>query len=120
MTIFLALSALVWLPYGLYCFARPDVLHQIAGVAATTPTAMTELRAMYGGLQAALGALAIVGLMRPELRRSMVLTFGILAGGLGLARLGGILMGGGLSGYTVGGLAFEYGFAIWAGVLLKR
>ena len=46
--IFLALSALVWLLYGLYCLLVPGSLAEAAGVAATTPTGTTELRAMYG------------------------------------------------------------------------
>ena len=54
---FLASSALVWLPYGLYCFAHPEALRAMAGIVIESPTASTELRAMYGGLQAGLGVL---------------------------------------------------------------
>ena len=53
--IFLLLSALLWLPYGIYCWLHPSALAEAAGVAFQSPTGSTELRAMYGGLQAALG-----------------------------------------------------------------
>ncbi len=48
--IFPLLSALLWLPYGVYCFIHPSALAAIAGVGFQTPTGSTELRAMYGGL----------------------------------------------------------------------
>ena len=50
--IFLLLSALLWLPYGIYCWLHPSYLAEAAGVVFQ---GSTELRAMYGGLQAALG-----------------------------------------------------------------
>ena len=50
--IFLALSALIWLPYGVFCLIQPQFLAGAAGVAFTSPTGSTEIRAMYGGLSA--------------------------------------------------------------------
>jgi hypothetical protein len=113
--IFLILSTLVWLPYGIYCFANPSFLAEAGGVAFVSPTGSTELRAMYGGLQAALGALALAGAMRAALTRPALLTLAFLCSGLGSTRALGVLLDGGLSGYTVAGLVFEFasaGFAI--------
>ena len=59
---FLALSALLWFPYGLYCFFAPTALAAGAGVTFTTPTGATQRVVMYGGLQAALGLLAFAGM----------------------------------------------------------
>jgi hypothetical protein len=111
--VFLVLEALVWLPYGLYCFLAPGALAASAGVAATTPTGTTELRAMYGGLQAGLGALVALAALRPALVRPALLALLFLGAGLGLARLAGVLLDGGLSGYTAFALGFE---AVTAGV----
>jgi hypothetical protein len=119
-TIFLALSALVWLPYGLWCFARPEILAELAGVTATTTTAVAELRAMYGGLQMAIGVLAVIGLARPALRRGLVMTFGVLTGGLGIARLLAVFLGAGVSSYTGGALVLEFGSVVWVTALLRR
>ena len=62
--LFLAANALLWLPYGLYCFLVPEFLVEAAAVSATASTGTVELRAMYGGLQAGIGALCAAGAMR--------------------------------------------------------
>ena len=117
---FLALSALLWFPYGLYCFFAPTALLVNAGVTFTTPTGATELRAMYGGLQAALGLLAFAGMQRPALMRPALITLFTVTAGLGTARLLGALNDGAWSGYTLMGLVFEFGSAAWAGSLLRQ
>lgn len=118
-TIFLGLSALMWFPYGLFCFVAPGFLQQAAGIAYVTPTGTTELRAMYGGLQVAIGLLAFVGLQRPALRRGVIQTLFAIAAGLGIARLLGAAIDGGWSAYTILALIIEFGSAAWAGSLLR-
>ena len=54
-TVFLAIQALVFIPYGLYCLIQPEALAGAAGVAANSLTGEIELRTMYGGLQTAIG-----------------------------------------------------------------
>ena len=106
--IFLWVCAVLFLPYGLYCFVQPGALEGIAGVSFTTPTGSAEIRAMYGGLQTAVGALALAGALRPDLARTGVLAIVALAAGLGLARLSGAVVDGAFSPYTVMGLALEF------------
>lgn len=118
--IFLGLSALVWLPYGLYCFAQPGYLEQAAGIAAAGATATTELRAMYGGLQAALGALCLAGVLRPAIAPTALAALGVLTLGLGLARLGGIVLDGNVSSYTGVAVCFEWLSALLSAALLPR
>ena len=87
--IFLALSGLVWFPYGVYLFFQPGYLADAAGIVSTTATGNIELRAMYGGLQAGIGALAFAGALRPALDAAGAVR-GVLpvrrAGALALAR----------------------------------
>jgi Domain of unknown function (DUF4345) len=116
----LLLSAIVWLPYGIYCFLQPGSLAEAAGVVATTPTATTELRAMYGGLQIAIGALACAALARPRLAAGVLLTLVFLTGGLASTRLLGVVMDGSWSGYTAGRLGFEVASAALALFALSR
>ena len=85
--VFLWLSALGWLPYGLFCFFRPGYLAGAAGVAASTVTGTIELRAMYGGLQAAIGVLSLMAALRPQLRPA-ALTALLFLFGAGASRLG--------------------------------
>ena len=115
--IFLAISAALWLPYGLFCFANPGFLAEAAGVAASSTTGTIELRAMYGGLQAGIGALALLAIWREPLRRPALVCIAFLCAGLGLARLAGAAVDAELSAYTIMGLFFEWvsvGYAITA------
>lgn len=117
---FLALSALGWFPYGLFCFFAPTALAANAGVTFISPTGATEMRAMYGGLQAALGLLAFAGMQRPSLTRPALVALFTVTAGLGVARLLGTVTDGAWSLYTLLGLLFEFGSAAWAGSILRQ
>jgi hypothetical protein len=106
--IFLGASALLWFPYGIYCFLHPEFLAGAAGVASTTATGMTELRAMYGGLQAGIGLFALVGCLSQAARGSVLLGLALLCGGLGSTRLIAAFVDGGWSAYTASGIVFEW------------
>lgn len=118
--VFLAAMAIIWLPYGLYCFLDPNALRTMAGLTATTPTALTELRAMYGGLQSAIGALCLAATVRPHLERPALIMLAALLPGLASARLLGLVVDGSWSSYTAMGLAFEITGALLTVALLRR
>lgn len=114
--IFLGLSALLWLPYGLFCFVQPGYLAEAAGVTIGSTTASIELRAMYGGLQVAIGLLALLAVFRPPLVRPALLMLAFLTAGLGSARLLGSALDAEVSAYTGFALCIEFasaGAAIW-------
>jgi hypothetical protein len=118
--IFLAVSAVVWLPYGVFCFLSPGYLQQAAGIAATTTTAAVELRAMYGGLQTAIGLLTLLAALRASLVRPALTMLAFLCAGLALGRFGGIALDGDLSSYTLFAVSFETLSTVIALVLLNR
>lgn len=118
--VFLAFEALIWLPYGIYCFIDPGYLAGAAGVAFQSPTGQTELGAMYGGLQAALGVLTLAGALRDSMTRPALLTLAYLCAGLGSTRLLGVLRSGGLSSYTIAGFVFELLSTVLAISCLRR
>jgi Domain of unknown function (DUF4345) len=105
--VFLAVSTAVWLPYGLFCLFQPDFLGEAAGVGALTPTGRTELRAMYGGLQAGLGLLTLRGCQRRGAAATALTTLAVVCGGLFSARLVGTVLDGAVSSYTGFALLFE-------------
>jgi hypothetical protein len=111
---FLGVSAVVWTPYGLYCMWRPESLRAAAGIAVESATGATELRAMYGGLQIAIGALALLGFARPASARGTIVALAFLCTGLGSARLLGVAVDGGVTAYTTVALIFEWGSALVA------
>ena len=114
--IFLALSGLVWFPYGISCFVQPGYLATVAGIISTTATGNIELRAMYGGLQAGIGALAFAGALRPAWMRPVLFAGCFLFGGLAFSRSLAAIATGEVSSYTAFGLCFEWistALAIW-------
>ena len=116
--IVLGLAAVLFLPYGLLCLLQPATLEG-GGLVPTSPTGTTELRAMYGGLQAALGAWAAYGAWRPAAARPVLLALAVVCAGLGSARLLGVLLDGDVTAYTAGALAFELVAAGVATALLR-
>ncbi|MCK5770848.1 DUF4345 family protein [Algiphilus sp.] len=118
--IFLGLSALVWAPYGLWCFLYPGFLAEAAGVSAGTATGTVELRAMYGGLQFAIGAFAAAAVVRETLQPAALLMVGVLCAGLFIARLPAALIVGEFSGYTVMALVVELAVVVIAAWLIRR
>jgi hypothetical protein len=118
--IFLALCAVLWLPYGLLCLVDPGSLADAAGVAAASATGTIELRAMYGGLQAAVGALALAGAVRPALATHALLALGTLAAGLGVARFGAAAAAGVFESYTLGALGLEWAMLVAVVALWRR
>jgi hypothetical protein len=117
--IFLGFNVAVWLPYGLLCFLVPETLADVAGLAATSATAATEVRAMYGGLQAAVGVLAGMALLRASLVRPALVSVAYLVAGLFAGRSIGAAIEGTASGYTMGAALFEMLTALAAATLLR-
>jgi len=119
--VFLALSALVWLPYGLFCFFQPEYLEQAAGVFASTATGTIELRAMYGGLQTGFGLFCLLGALRREFFRPALTALLLVVGGLALARLYSTATSADpVGGYTWAAMAYEFTTATLAGLALRK
>jgi len=118
--IFLGLNALLFIGYGLWCLASPQVVAEQTGMVLTTGVASAEVRAMYGGLQTAIGLLALLGLLRPGTQAAVLLALGFLFAGLASGRAIGILAVPDPGTYNVAALLFEALFAALALVLLAR
>ena len=117
--IFLGASVLIWFGYGLFCFFQPGSLEAAAGVTIGSATASTEIRAMYGGLQAAIGVLAGAALLRASLVRPALLCQAFLLSGLAVSRLLGAVIDGSFTAYTSGAIVFEIAAAGCAIALLR-
>ncbi|MFT5576131.1 MAG: hypothetical protein ACI89D_001651 [Bermanella sp.] len=106
--IFLFFLALAWTPYGFYCLFYPEALAEFAGLEAASLTAQTELRAMYGGLQIAIGLSALLGFFRVVYIDKVLFTQLLIVSGLAISRLVSAAIVGDWSMYTVGALVFEW------------
>jgi hypothetical protein len=122
--IFLGLNAFVFIGYGLACLVSPAIVADAAGLQPTTGDGTVELRAMYGGLQAAVGMLALAALLRAELQRSVLLVLAFLFFGLASARMIGALLAVSdsmsVGSYTWGALSFELVCLVAAVALFSR
>ncbi len=81
----LVLAGLVWLAIGLYAMADPVAVADSVDFELRSDLARLEIRAMYGGLSIAVGALHFVGAVRsvwlvPTLVVAIVLTLGLVTG----------------------------------------
>ncbi|MEM0954224.1 MAG: DUF4345 family protein [Pseudomonadota bacterium] len=105
--VFLALMALVFIPYGLYCLVQPATLSGAAGLTATSLTGTIELQAMYGGLQTAVGVMCVLGVFRPRVAEAAMLALLFIFAGLAVVRVSLGLSQSDFSGYTVFAMSFE-------------
>jgi hypothetical protein len=117
----LVFNLIVWLSYGIACLLNPALLTEFAGIAMTTPTATTEIRAMYGGVQSAMGLLALAALLKPGMVKPALAAFAFVLPCLAASRTLGLLLDASASPYTNGVLVFEWlaaAVAVW--VFLKK
>jgi uncharacterized membrane protein len=77
--------------FGVACLARPKNMLDRVDVRARSPRGMTELRAMYGGLELGLGAFFAAAAARDEWTRPALLAQILGLGALAGSRLAGIL-----------------------------
>jgi hypothetical protein len=97
--VFLAANSLFWLPWGFINLIWPEswsgeVIPNMNVYDLSSAVARTEVRAMYGGLQMAIGIFALVGAFRPKHRDSAFLFFVLALTGLALCRLAGMVVEG--------------------------
>ena len=118
--IYLAALAALFVGYGLACLASPSILAEATGMELATGTATVEVRAMYGGLQTAVGLLALLALFREDLRAGMLLCLGVILFGLASGRLVGIAIDSDPGSYNYGAFVFEALSASLAFLLLSR
>lgn len=104
--LFLGFTALAFAGYGVACLVSPDVVADAAGLGLASDVARAEARAMYGGLQIAVGALAAAALLRPALRSAALLALAFVFVGLAGGRLVGLLVEPAPGAYN--GAAFVY------------
>jgi len=94
--VFLVANSFFWLPWGFICLIWPgvwagDVIPGMDVFDLSGGVARTEVRAMYGGLQMAIGVFALVGAFRARHRESAFLFFLLGLTGLVLCRLAGMI-----------------------------
>ena len=92
--------------YGLACIFSPGIVGEYSGMVLPNPGSLAEVVAMYGGLQAGVGALFLLSAFRPARTVDGLRLMVVLLGCLALGRTIGLLSYG-YSAYNVGALVYE-------------
>lgn len=97
--VFLVSNSLFWLPWGLVNLIWPEswagaVIPNMNVYDLSSAVARTEVRAMYGGLQMAIGIFALLGAFRSRYRNAAFVFLLLALTGLALCRLGGMVVEG--------------------------
>lgn len=96
------LGALITLGLGVLALVRPQVTARFVNLRPQGKIGLSELRATYGGLFAALGAFALL-----HQSPTVFTTLGIAWAGAAMGRLVSILVDGNHSLENIGGVVFE-------------
>ncbi len=102
----LALSSAFVLLAGVACLVAPESFTQQAGLPATA-SALTEIRAFYGGLQVGIGCFLIWCVRQRALTLAGLLLVGLAVGGAGIARAFGMLIDGAPTTFHLTNFAIE-------------
>ena len=94
--VFLVANSLFWLPWGLVNLIWPrswsgEIIPGLDVYTLSSAVARTEVHAMYGGLQMAIGIFALIGAISSKHRESVLLFFVLALSGLAMCRLGGLI-----------------------------
>jgi hypothetical protein len=109
--IVLGLTGLLFAGYGLACLLRPDLPAGYAGIELLGASGATEVAAMYGGLQLAMGILFLRTAVRLENVVLGLIVLVTLVGGLAVGRAFGLMVHG-PSAYNVGAIVYEASTAV--------
>ncbi len=117
--LYLIFTIAIWTPWGLACTLTPFLITEIIGVKSIHASGETDLRAMYGGFQLAMGLMAIHAFYKPEFFKPFVYALGVIGSCLALTRTYGLFIDGSFTAYTLGVLGYE-AFAGISGLLWLR
>lgn len=100
--------AVVFVAFGVVALIQPSAMTGPPGLDASAAGAVTEVRALYGGLQLGLGAFLIWAVLDPSRWASGLLAYGFLIGAVGDSRFVGLLIDGNWTGFHLFALGFEW------------
>ncbi len=118
--IYLFVQGATFALYGAACLFSPEMLGGFSGLGMDSASALTETRAMYGGLQIAIGLIFLRGAAQAEAERETLIVslimFGCLAGGRSI----GLALDGLSGGYNNGAVGYEITSTLLSAYLVSR
>lgn len=121
---FVGFSGLVFLFFGVMGLLNPLWVMDFVGYAkeGVGPLVLGEVRAIYGGLFAAMGLFTLLAAANPGRNRGALLLVGLLWLGVCAGRLAGAYLDGdpGIPGWIAVGFEFFFGFALSIVALIAK
>ena len=117
--VLLAVLAAFVLLAGVGCLVAPSLFAQQAQFQ-SSPSALTEIRAFYGGLQFGIGLFLLWCLRTPSRTSQGLLLVGLAVGGAGLARMFGIFFDHAPTSHHVANLGIEAVTVVLVAIALSR
>ena len=117
---FLVCYAILWGLFGMVCFVAPAAMLRGFGIELSTPDALTEVRATYGGAQLGVAAFLAYSSRHESFFEPALLLFALLMGGFAASRIAGMLIDGATSPMTIGTIVLELAVAGSAVFALRR
>ena len=116
---FLVCYAILWGLFGMVCFVAPATMLRGFGIELSTPDALTEVRATYGGAQLGVAAFLAYSSRHESFVEPALLLFALLMGGFAASRIAGMLIDGATSSTTIGTIVLELAVAASAVFALR-
>ncbi len=116
----LAVSALAFLAFGLAYVVSPVKMAALTLVEATTPVGVTDIRAVYGGLQIGIAMFLAPVRSDPQRVRAQLAAVAWICASVAICRFIGLIADSSLHGVHVLGFAFEIPLAALSGWALRR
>ena len=114
------LNAIVFVGFGIACALLPAEISELTvGAAPATASAMTDFRAVYGGMMIGIGALLIFTAREPAYQRAGLVAVLLIMIGMASTRILGMLSDGSPNGYMQAYLAAEIFMAILVSLVLR-
>ncbi|MCB9919126.1 MAG: DUF4345 family protein [Planctomycetes bacterium] len=110
--IVLGLAALMFASLGVLLVARPEKLATWVGIHASSAGATTELRAWYGGLEIAIAALLVWGIVQPSFAPTSYIVLAAVSFGPLVGRLVGFVADKSTDGTLLAFAATEVAFGV--------
>jgi len=118
--IYLLFVAAMSVLFGLIYLIAPQSMTDPTGFGALSPSALTDVRATYGGLQLGFGAFLFWAAAEPGRLRLGLVLVALSIGAVGASRATGLLLDGSANAFHLFGLATETTLTLLALYALRR
>ena len=114
------IAGVMFLVFGLAYLLTPASLVEPAGISLSTPSALTDVRATYGGFALGLAAFLLWSALVPKRVAVGLVALALIEAGVGLCRAIGVMVDGALNQFHITAFLIEISLALLALIALAR